>query len=59
LRLAECLRLAGSLSPSALMEQAGVEDEDFFRQVVKEWMQRGLVSLNEIGCLKWKGSASA
>jgi len=59
LRLAECLRQAGSLSPSALMEQAGVEDEDFFRQVVKEWMQRGLVSLNEIGCLKWKGSASA
>jgi ATP-dependent DNA helicase RecQ len=59
MKLAECLRLAGSLAPAALMEQAGVDDEDYFRQVVKEWMQRGLVSLNEMGWLKWKGSASA
>lgn len=58
MRLAECMRREGALAPAALMEQAGVEDEDFFRVVVKEWMQRGLVSLNEKGWLIWKGSTS-
>lgn len=59
MRMAECLRRAGSLPPAALMEEAGITDEDLFRKVVKEWMQRGLVSLNEKGWLIWKGSASA